>query len=666
MVQAVGADRPSWRPTNAQIQGSRVVHFARWLVETHQISLRDVTDYRELHNWTVHHVGDFWQAVADYFDVDFGIRATEALRGHSMPGAVWFPGATLNFGDHLLRSGPDDGTAVLLVQEDGRRESISFAELRRAAKAMAAHLEGLGVQVGDRVVGYLPNCIEGVVAFAACALLGAVWAQAGLDYGAQAAAERLEQLQPKAIIVGGGYWYKGAVHDRRRDVERLIDLLPTIGLVISVETAGCRIQGNSPLVHLWEDLVAGDEEFRPRVLPFDHPLWVLFSSGTTGRPKGIVHGHGGALLEQLASPGFHLDLGPSDVFFWYTSPNWMMWNAQICGLLHGATIVLYDGGATSPNPDTLWRLAAELGVTVMGTSPGYIDACIRAGAEPGMKFDLSKIRVLGVTGSVLPRGANAWVRKHVSHEVQVGSASGGTDVVGIFVTSAPSLPVWDGEISTAALGVALEVWDDNGNPVPPGTPGEMVITEPMPSMPVCLWNDPNGTMLRDTYFSKYPGVWRQGDWITATEYGTVVIHGRSDATLNRRGVRIGSAEIYAAVASMPEVSDVLVVGVEDADGGYWMPMFVVASKVLGPGTDLRERIRARIATRVSPRHVPDEIVVVPSLPHTRTGKRLEVPVKRLLQGVDAAEVCSPGAVDDIEALNRLAQYSRATRSRRLE
>jgi acetoacetyl-CoA synthetase len=366
------------------------------------------------------------------------------------------------------------------------------------------------------------------------------------------------------------------------------------------------------------------------------------------------------LLEQLVSPGFHLDLDEEDVFFWFTSPNWMMWNAQVCGLLHGATVVLYDGSPASPAPDALWRTAADLGVTVLGTSPAYLQASARARLEPGRDLDLGALRILAVTGSVLPAGANAWVRDHVAPGLQIGSMSGGTDIVGIFVASAPTTPVYDGEISAVALGVSLEVWDDDGLRVPPGVAGEMVITRPMPSMPVGFWNDPDDRAYRDAYFATYPGVWRHGDAITVTERGTVVIHGRSDSTLNRNGIRLGAAEIYEAAESLPEVEDSLVVGVEQKDGGYWMPMFVVPAGGV-PHADLPDRVRSVIALRTSARHVPDEIVLAPALPHTKTGKKLEVPVKRILQGADPARVASAGAVDDPVALQWVIDFARKRR-----
>lgn len=652
-----GTVQPSWVPTPEQVQSSRIVAFARWLEEQHVASFADVTDFHELQRWSASHPQEFWSSVASYFDVAFHRQPDAVWESRKLPGTRWFPGSRLNFAEHLLRT-ESDGDAIIMVVEDGPTTTITHEELRRQVRSLAGRLRSMGVEAGDRVVAYLPNSIEGVVAFLATAWIGATWSQAGLDLAARSAADRLSQLDPKVLICGGGYFFKGLVHDRRSEVRQLVELLPTVQHTIAVSTAGLSLASESDGVVPWEDALTDADPVDVVPVDFDHPLWVLFTSGTTGKPKGIVHGHGGALLEQLTSPGFHLDLGPGDVFFWYTSPNWMMWNAQICGLLHGATIILYDGSPVDPTTDRLWRIAADHGVTVFGTSPGYLKASESSGSEPGRDLELSRMRVVAVTGSILPPATNRWVREHVGRDIQVGSTSGGTDIVGIFVSSNPILPVYDGEISGIALGVSLEVWDDSGHPLPPGAAGEMVITEPMPSMPIGFWNDPDNEAYLETYFAEFPGTWRHGDAITMTDRGTIVIHGRTDATLNRNGVRLGSAEIYDAIETLPDVVDTLVVGVERPDGGYWMPLFVVVADDTADHEEIGRRIRDRLREQTSPRHVPDEVIVVPALPHTKTGKKLEVPIKKLLAGQQTGEIVSAGAVDDSSALEWFVEFAR--------
>ncbi|MDA8063505.1 MAG: acetoacetate--CoA ligase, partial [Actinomycetota bacterium] len=471
----------------------------------------------------------------------------------------------------------------------------------------------------------------------------------GQDYAPHAAADRLAQLRPAVLVAADGYRHGGRAQDRRNALVELAGHLRDAGdlrATISVPRLGL----DQPSGTLgWEEVTAGDDTLDPLEVPFDHPLWVLFSSGTTGRPKGIVHGHGGVLLEHLKQAALHADLRAGERFCWYTSPSWMMWNYQLAGLLVGATIVTYDGSPGWPATGSLFGLAAEERLAVLGTSPAYLLACEKAGCHPGAGHDLSSLRLLGVTGSVLPASSYRWAETELGGRVTIGAISGGTDVVSAFVGSTPGVPTRPGELAGAHLGVALDAWDPEGHPVR-GEVGELVVTEPMPSMPLRLWDDPDGSRYREAYFSTYPGVWRHGDWVTITEHGGVVIHGRSDSTLNRNGIRMGSAEIYEAVESLPEVVESLVVGVEEPGGGYWMPLFVV----LGAGSELDEQleqaIRRAVREQVSPRHVPDEVIAVRAVPHTRTGKKLEVPVKRLLQGAEASAVLDPGAIDDPGAL----------------
>lgn len=623
-----------WTPTPQDIADAQVTAFARFVAER---TGRTFDDYHALWQWSVEDTEGFWGALWDYFEL--GERA-EVLADAEMPGARWFPGATLNYVDQVFRNARTDRPAIIGVGEDGADREVSWAGLRERTTAFAERLRAAGVGPGDRVVGYLPNIPEAVIAFLATAAIGAVWSACGQDYSAKAALDRLGQLEPKALVAAEGYLYGGTYRDKRADVQALADGLPTLTATFTVDDLGARSHA----------------ALEPVQVPFEHPLWILFSSGTTGLPKGIVHGHGGVVLEHLKAAALQSDIGRADTFFWYTSPSWMMWNFQVAGLLVGATIVCYDGSPSSPRPDALWEIAARVGATVLGTSPGYVLGCIKADAEPGRTHDLSALRTVGITGSSLPPSSSLWLRDHVG--VQVASISGGTDVVSAFIGGVRTVPVWPGELSAPFLGVALDAWDESGEPVR-GKVGELVVTKPMPSMPVAFWNDADGGRYRAAYFDMFPGVWRHGDWITITDHGSVVVHGRSDSTLNRHGIRMGSADIYQAVESLPEVAEALVIGAEQPDGGYWMPLFVVLADGGELSDELRDRINDTIRREVSPRHVPDEIIVAPAIPHTRTGKKLEVPIKKLFQGGDPAKVVERSAVDDPALLDWYATQRRS-------
>ena len=635
---------PIWVPDPADVASAQVTDFARL---AGQRAGRDFTDYAELLRWSVEDVAGFWGCVCNYFDVIASGEDDVVLADASMPGARWFPDARLNYVDQVFRDRPDDDIALLELDESGRYREVTWTQLRTQVAALAAALLDYGVGLGDRVVGYLPNGSEAVIAFLATASIGAIWSACGMDYAPTAALGRFGQLEPVVLVAADGYHNGGTRYDRTDAVTQLRAGLPTLRATIAVE----RVEAEPMLDTVrWGDLVSGTHSLTTTPVPFDHPLWVLFSSGTTGLPKGIVHGHGGVLLEHLKAIALQCDLRRGDRYWWYTTPSWMMWNFQVSGLLVGATIVCYDGSPAYPTVDALWHRAAQLGVRLLGTSPAYLSTCAKRGVRPGMDHDLSRLRTLGVTGSTLPAPSYHWVAENVGQHVQIASITGGTDVVTAFAGSAPNVPVWPGEISAPYLGVALDALDPDGRSVR-GAVGELVITEPMPSMPVSFWNDPDGTRYRDAYFGAYPGVWRHGDWVTITDRGSLVMHGRSDATLNRNGIRMGSADIYEAVEQIPEITEALVIGVEETDGGYWMPLFVTLQSGVSLDDALRARIRTAIREHASPRHVPDEVYAAPGIPHTRTGKKLEVPVKRMLQGTATGAAFDAGSVDQPELVD---------------
>ncbi|MGW1028498.1 acetoacetate--CoA ligase [Streptomyces sp. NPDC002577] len=657
---------PFWTPDPESAAGGRIADFGRWAAR-HRGAEADLTDYAALHRWSVTDLEGFWGAIWEYFDIDADTPYERVLAEETMPGARWFPGATLNYAHHALRNLANDAPAILALDETGAGYEVTGKRLRAQVASVAATLRDLGVGQGDRVVGYLPNTPHTIIAFLATASLGAVWSVCGQDYAPKAAADRFAQLEPTVLIAADGYLFNGTTHDRREPVLELARALPTLQATVLVDHLALPgLSSNYPsLVLPWEEAATRTEQLTCTPVPFDHPLWVVFSSGTTGLPKGIVHGHGGVLLEHLKTLALQSDLGPGDRLLWYTTTHWMMWNLVVSTLLTGATTCTYDGSpAPFAAPDVLWELAARHRITLFGTSPQYLLGMAKFGIDPSV-HDLSAVRAVGCTGSALPASAYPWVRDHVGDGVQLASISGGTDVVSGFAGGAPTVPVRAGELSAPYLGVALAAYDEKGQPVVDQV-GELVVTRPMPSMPLYFWNDPDGARYRDAYFSAYDGVWRHGDWITLTSHGSVIVHGRSDSTLNRNGVRLGSADIHDVVERLPEITEALVIGAEEPDGGYWMPLFVVLAAGAELDDALHDRIREAIRTGASPRHVPDEIIEVPAIPHTRTGKKLEVPVKRLLQGAPVEQVVNPAVVDNPDLIEHYARLGGERRARRLD
>jgi acetoacetyl-CoA synthetase len=644
-----------WEPRPEAIDAARVSAYARWLADRHGLHL---SGHDQLWQWSVTDPAAFWDSIWDYFGVLGNRGAGPALGNAGMPGASWFDGATLNYARNALRTAHTEParTAVIYRSEDGSGGTLSYGELEREVIRVAAGLRALGVTAGDRVAAYLPNIPEALIAMLATASLGGIWSSCSPDFGASSVIDRFAQISPKVLIAVGGYAYGGKDYDRTGEVASIAAAMPGLAAVVLVRTAGAGHPGTSPGPRtLGWDALPDDPGGHPAArlefteVPFSHPLWVLYSSGTTGLPKPIVHGHGGIVLEHLKVLTFHQDLGPGDIFFWYTTTGWMMWNYLAGGLLAGATVVLYDGSATHPDTGALWRLISGTGVTYAGTGAPYLLACAKAGLRPGADHDLSKVRGVGSTGSPLPPEGFRWVYDAVGSDLLLGSFSGGTDLCTGFVGPSPLLPVRAGLIAGRCLGAKVEAYDANGNPVT-GAVGELVLTRPMPSMPVGFWNDPGGERYRASYFAEYPGVWRHGDWIMFLPDGGCVIYGRSDATLNRGGVRMGTSEFYRVVERLPEVADSLVVDTGQLGRDGRLILYVVPADGCVLDDDLTARIRSQLRSELSPRHVPDEIHQVPGIPRTLSGKKLEVPVRKILLGTPLADAADPDALANPEVL----------------
>nr|WP_269462523.1 acetoacetate--CoA ligase [Gordonia insulae] len=635
---------------------------------------RELSDYAALWQWSVDEPAGFWRAVWDFYDLGVIARAAEGglpsgdvdvLATRDMPGAQWFPGVRLNYVSAVLRHCDRPGAAIVGIDEDGRRSAIDWAQLPGLVTGFAQTLTDLGVGEGDVVAAYLPDIPEAVIAFLGTAHVGAIWSGCGQDYAPEGAAGRLSQLDPKVLVTATGYRYNGKSVDKSADSTALAGLLTDLVAHIVVGESGSDAAAAPGVRRIAYDDAIGTpaEGLDPAAVPFDHPLWVLFSSGTTGKPKGIVHGHGGVVLEHLKAAGLHGDLGSDDVFFWQTALSWMMWNFQVAGLLVGSRILCYSGSPLYPDADRLWQLVEAEGVTYFGTSPGQLQASRKAGLVPGRDHDLSSLRTLGSTGSTLAADLFTWVDDNVKAGLPISSISGGTDVVTAFAGGSTGVPVVAGELSVRYLGVALESWSPDRKPLV-GEVGEMVITAPMPSMPVSFWNDPDDARYLAAYFEHewdVPAdgpVWRHGDWVTVTDRGSLVIHGRSDATLNRHGIRMGSADIYEVVEGIDEIAEAFVLGVDGPGGAYWMPLFVTLVPGAALDDDLRARLASEVRTRLSPRHVPDEVIAAPGIPHTRTGKKLEVPVTGILTGRSEVSI-DPKSVDDYSLIDWYAAQGRA-------
>jgi acetoacetyl-CoA synthetase len=647
------ADPPEvlWRPPEDVMETSVIGRYVAWL-EKHR-ELRFLS-YRELWEWSVSDLEGFWSSIWEFFEVD-GTAYERVLSGREMPGVRWFEGATLNYAQHSLRTTGDRVMVSSLSQSRGPQH-LSAEQLRNQVARARAGLQRLGVKRGDRVAAYLPNISEALVAFLAGASLGAVWSSCAPEFGTRSVVDRFAQIDPKVLLVIDGYFYGSKTIDRSNEVAEIRAALPGLESTVVVpysETASI------PDSVTWDELLSEPGELTFDRLPFDHPLYVLYSSGTTGLPKPIVHGHGGILLEHLKVLGLHADLGHDDRFLWFSTTGWMMWNFCISGLLVSSSVVCFDGSPAHPDLMALWRVVEEQGVTYFGSSAPFLLSCRKAGIEPGRELDLSRLRSIGSTGAPLPPEGFRWIYEHVSPDVLLSSTSGGTDVCTAFVGAVPLVEVREGEIPARNLGCKIEAFDQQGNSVI-GERGELVITEPMPSMPVSFWGD-DGTRYREAYFEEFEGVWRHGDWITITDRGSCEITGRSDATLNRGGVRLGTSEFYSVVEGVEGVADSLVVHLEDGSGSGRLLLFVALQEGADLDDELRARISSELRSHLSPRHVPDEIHRVPDVPRTLSNKKLEVPVKKILMGASADEAASKGALANPESLNEFERLSRQFR-----
>jgi acetoacetyl-CoA synthetase len=634
-----------WTPSEERIERAWLTRFQRWLEANRGLRF---DDYQELWRWSVDDLGGFWGSLVEFLDVRFDEPPRAALGSRAMPGAEWFPGARVSYPRHIFRGKPDGEVAIRHASELRPLGEWTWERLRAETASVAAGLRALGVGPGDRVAAYMPNIPETVASFLACASIGAVWSSAAPEFGARSVIDRFSQIEPKVLLAVDGYRYGGRDYDRRAAVDEIAAAIPSVARVVRLGY----LDGSG-----WEDGFArAGAALECAPVAFDHPLWILYSSGTTGLPKPIVHGQGGILVEQLKQGYLHLDAHGGDRLFWFSTTGWMMWNFIVGVLLTEASIVLYDGNPGHPDMNRLWDLAEETGMTTFGTSAAFIAGCMKAGVSPRRDGrSLSALAAVGSTGSPLSPEGFGWIYESLGEETWLFSTSGGTDMCTAFVGGVPTLPVYLGELQGRMLGASVEAWDVSGRPLVDEV-GELVITRPMPSMPLFFWGDEDGSRYRESYFSMYPGVWRHGDWIKITSRGTAVIYGRSDSTINRGGVRMGTSEIYRAVLSLDDVVDALVVDVPRDGTDGWMPLFVVLREGASLDEQLVGAIRRRIREDVSPRHLPDEIVAVPEIPRTLSGKVLEVPVKRILCGVPVEEAASreslanPAALDYFVAL----------------
>lgn len=643
-----------WNPTTESKKGSEIVKYMNWLREKRNLNF---ATYEKLWEWSVNEIEEFWSSIWEYYEVRSSTSYEKVLKEEVMPGADWFTGAHVNYAEHIFKKIDLEKTVIYSESEVRPFSKMTWRELQEKTASVATHLKQLGVQQGDRVVAYMPNIPETIIAFLAASSLGAIWSSCSPEFGVESTLSRFQQIEPKVLLTVDGYRYNGQSFDRMETVQELMEGLPSVEQVILIPYLN-----DKPTVNklknssLWDEVLMTKGELTFAQVPFNHPLWILYSSGTTGLPKAIVQGHGGILLAHLTLQGLQANVTEKDRFLWYTTTGWMMWNIVVGSLITGASVVLYDGSPSYPDLGVLWRLIEKSGVTSFGTSPGYILACMKEGIEPQKTYDLSKLSTFAYTGSPLSPEGFKWVYEKVKKDIRVAPSSGGTDLCAGIVGGNPILPVRAGEIPSRCLGVAVYSYNEQGKEVYDEI-GEMVITRPFPSMPLYFWNDSENKRYHESYFNVFPNIWRHGDLLKITKEESAMIYGRSDSTINRMGVRSGSSEIYNSVEAIDEIIDSLVIDLSGYQRQAYMPLFIVLREKITLTDDLKEKIKAKIKKDISPRHIPDDIFAVKEIPRTLTGKKMEIPIRKILQGLSVEKVVNLGAMSNPDTIDYFVNLS---------